>query len=338
MEVKRVQAIASLSMTKNTIPIEFIRSETEQPAITTVQGSVLEVPLIDLNETNEDKVVELITKASEEWGLFQVVNHGIPNEVITRLREAGREFFELPQDEKEVYAKPSDSKDIEGYGTKLQKEVEGKKAWVDHLFHRTWPPSAINYKFWPKNPSYYREANEQYTECLRKVSEKLFKCLSLGLKLEGHELNEAVGGEDLVYMLKINYYPPCPRPDLALGVVAHTDMSAITILVPNDVPGLQVCRDGQWSDVKYIPNALIVHIGDQLEASVLSNGKYKAVLHRTTVNKDKTRMSWPVFLEPPADQEIGPHRKLVDEQENPAKYKTKKYSDYVHCKLNKIPQ
>ncbi|GAB2224214.1 hypothetical protein Droror1_Dr00004966 [Drosera rotundifolia] len=265
MEVERVQAIASLSMTKNTIPIEFIRSETEQPAITTVQGSILEVPSIDLNDTDEDKVVELIAKASEEWGLFQVVHHGIPSEVITRLQEAGREFFELPQDEKEVYAKPSDSQDIEGYGTKLQKEVEGKKAWVDHLFHRTWPPHAINYKFWPNNPSYYREANEQYTECLRKVTEKLFKCLSLGLGLEGHELKEAVGGEDLVYLLKINYYPPCPRPDLALGVVAHTDMSAITILVPNDVPGLQVSRDEQWYDVKYIPNALIIHIGDQLE-------------------------------------------------------------------------
>ncbi|RCU11549.1 isopenicillin N synthase family oxygenase, partial [Acinetobacter baumannii] len=41
------------------------------------------------------------------------------------------------------------------------------------------------------------------------------------------------------YLLKINYYPPCPRPDLALGVVAHTDMSTVTILVPNDVQGPQ---------------------------------------------------------------------------------------------------
>lgn len=79
----------------------------------------------------------------------------------------------------------------------------------------------------------------------------------------------AVGGDDLIYMMKINYYPPCPRPDLALGVVAHTDMSTLTILVPNEVAGLQVFKDDRWYDVKYIPNALIVHIGDQIEVCLI---------------------------------------------------------------------
>ncbi|PON80854.1 Isopenicillin N synthase-like [Trema orientale] len=69
----------------------------------------------------------------------------------------------------------------------------------------------------------------------------------------------------------------------------------------------------------------------------MSNGKYKTVLHRTTVKKDKTRMSWPVFLELPLDLAIGPHPKLVN-KENPPKYKAKKYSDYAYGKLNKIPQ
>ena len=68
--------------------------------------------------------------------------------------------------------------------------------------------------------------------------DKLFKSLSLGLGLEGHELKEAAGGDNFKYLLKINYYPPCPRPDLALGVVADTDMCTITILVPNDVQSL----------------------------------------------------------------------------------------------------
>lgn len=97
------------------------------------------------------------------------------------------------------------------------------------------------------------------------VVEKLLRTLSLGLGLEGEELKAAVGGNELVYLMKINYYPPCPRPDLALGVVAHSDMCAITILVPNEVQGLQAFLDGSWYDVKYIPNALIIHIGDQIE-------------------------------------------------------------------------
>ncbi|KAJ9673682.1 hypothetical protein PVL29_023314 [Vitis rotundifolia] len=269
---------------------------------------------IDPDEAN---LTRLIAEASMEWGIFQIVNHGIPSHVITSLQKVGREFFELSQEEKELYAKLPDSKSIEGYGTKLQKEVEGKKAWVDHLFHNVWPPSAINYHFWPKNPPSYRDANEEYTKCLRGVADKLFSRLSLGLGLDEDELKKSVDGDELTYLLKINYYPPCPRPDLALGV------------------DLQVFRDDHWFDVKYIPNALVIHIGDQLE--ILSNGKYKSILHRTTVNKEMTRMSWPVFLEPPPELAIGPLSRLINE-ENPPKYKEKKYCDYVYCKLNKIPQ
>ncbi|GKU87674.1 hypothetical protein SLEP1_g2036 [Rubroshorea leprosula] len=329
---KRVQGIATC--VKDTIPEEFIRPENEQPGITTVQGTFLEVPIIDLNNPDEEKVMHDIVEASCHWGMFQLVNHGIPNEAISKLQKVGKEFFELSLAEKELYAKPLGS--IEGYGTSLQKEITGgKKAWADHLFHKIWPPSAINYKFWPKNPSTYREANEEYAEHMHGVVEKLFKYLALGLGLEGDELKDGVGGNELIYLMKINYYPPCPQPELALGVPPHTDMSSITILVPNEVQGLQAERDGQWYCVNYVPNALIIHIGDQLE--VVSNGKYKAVLHRTTVTKDKTRISWPVFLEPPPEFGVRPHPKLVNEQ-NPPKYKTKKYKDYVYCKLNKILQ
>lgn len=110
-----------------------------------------------------------------------------------------------------------------------------------------------------------REVNEEYAKYVREVGSKLFKYLSLGLGLEEKAIKEAAGGEDTVYLMKINYYPPCPRPDLALGVTPHTDLSLLTILVPNEVPGLQVLKDDRWIDAKYIPNALIVHIGDQIQ-------------------------------------------------------------------------
>lgn len=103
------------------------------------------------------------------------------------------------------------------------------------------------------------------------VANKLLGFLSKGLGLEEGEIKQGLGGEDLTYMLKINYYPPCPCPELALGVVPHTDMSSITILVPNEVQGLQVFKDGHWYDVAYIPNALIIHIGDQMEVNQLTS-------------------------------------------------------------------
>lgn len=154
MEVERVHEVALLS--RESIPEEFIRSKNEQPGITTVQGKVLEVPTVDFSDPDEEKVVRQVEEASREWGMFQVVNHEIPSEVIRKLQAVGKDFFELPTEEKEVYAKLPDSNSLEGYGTKLQKEVDGKKGWVDHLFNRIWPPSAINFRFWPKNPPSYR--------------------------------------------------------------------------------------------------------------------------------------------------------------------------------------
>lgn len=153
MEVERVQSISSISLKKDTIPSEFIRSIKEQPAITTVHGVIPEIPTIDLSINDEEKLIESISKASKEWGIFQIVNHGIPNEIIEKLQRVGKEFFELSQEEKETYGS---DKTIEGYGSKLQRDPEGKKSWVDHLFHRIWPPSIIKYQFWPKNPPSYR--------------------------------------------------------------------------------------------------------------------------------------------------------------------------------------
>ncbi|KAJ6292141.1 hypothetical protein OIU76_024118 [Salix suchowensis] len=330
MEFDRVQTVASLSFDKETIPEEFIRPEKEQPARTASLGPVPEIPAIDLGDPDQENLVRLIAGASKEWGIFQVVNHGIPCDLITKLQDVGKKFFELPQEEKELIARPSDSKSIEGYGSKLQNNSQAKKSWVDHLFHRIWPPPSINYKFWPSNPPSYREVNEEYAKYMREVADKLLTTLSLGLGLDGHALKEGAGGEEIEFMLKINYYPPCPRPDLALGVVAHTDLSALTVLVPNEVPGLQIFKDENWIETKYIPNALIIHIGDQIE--ILSNGKYKAVLHRTTVAKDKARMSWPVFLESPGELVVGPLPQLIN-KDNPPKFKTKKFKDYKYGRM-----
>ncbi|CAL9133561.1 unnamed protein product [Musa textilis] len=329
----KVQAIASMLQSKDTIPPEYVRMKDEQPGATTYRGPAPAVPVIDLADT--DRVADAIADASREWGIFQLVNHGIPAAVIGELQRVGREFFELPQEEKEAYAADPRSGSIEGYGTQIQKDPNGKKAWGDYLFHNVWPPSRINHAKWPRQPSSYREANEEYTKYLLGILDKILDNLSLGLGIEGSALKKAMGGEEMDMLLKINYYPPCPRPDLALGVVAHSDLSAVTILVPNDVPGLQISKDDRWIDLDYVPGALIIHIGDQIE--ILSNGKYKSVLHRATVSKEKVRISWPVFCSPPPEMMVGPLPQFVSDQ-NPAKYKTKKYKDYQYCKLNKLPQ
>lgn len=113
----------------------------------------------------------------------------------------------------------------------------------------------------------HREVTEEYNKEMMRITDEVLKLLSEGLGLEEKVLKSCLGGEDIEMEMKINMYPPCPQPELALGVEPHTDMSALTILVPNDVPGLQVWKDGNWVAVNYLPNALFVHIGDQLQVS-----------------------------------------------------------------------
>ncbi|ESQ37977.1 hypothetical protein EUTSA_v10028827mg [Eutrema salsugineum] len=293
------------------------------------------IPIVDLSQTNEELMARAVVKASQEWGVFQVVNHEIPEELLRRLQKVGRQFFELPEKEKEAVAKPANSKDIQGYATNSHKEdTQDGADRSDHLFHNISPPSWIDYRYWPKNPPHYREVNEEYARHVKKLVEKILGWLSEGLGLDREALiKEGFGGGDTaVYTMKINHYPPCPKPGLVLGLQPHTDIHGLTILVPNEIPGLQVFKDDQWFDVEYKPYAIVFLIGDPILR--MSNGKYKNVLHRTTMDKEKTRMSWAVLLKPTYDKVIRPLTKLDDEA---PKFKPITYGDHVYRKVNNLP-
>nr|WGJ63360.1 flavonol synthase FLS2 [Hypericum monogynum] len=331
MEVERVQALAYGGLKE--LPLQFVRPAHERPENTKPLEGVT-VPVISMDHP-DDVLAEEVSKACSEWGFLLITDHGLPPSLIQQLQEAGRQFFGLSQKEKEAYSNDPASGKYEGYGTKMTKNLDEKVEWIDYFFHVMSPPSKVNHEFWPKHPPFYREVTEEYKKEMVRITDRILMLLSKGLGLEEKVVKTKLGGDGLEFEMKINMYPPCPQPELALGVEPHTDMSALTILVPNDVPGLQVWKDGNWVAVNYVPNALFVHVGDQLE--VLSNGKFKSVLHRSVVNKERMRMSWAVFVAPPHEAMIGPLEELVDEQ-NPPKYSTKTFAEYRHRKFNKLPQ
>ncbi|WJX38596.1 flavonol synthase [Trifolium repens] len=331
MEIKRVQTLAFNYLKE--LPPQFIRSDNERPENTKALEGV-NVPIISLSQPH-NLLMKKITQAASEWGFFVIIDHDISPKLIQSLQDVGNEFFSLPQKEKELYANDPSSGKFEGYGTKMTKNLEEKVEWLDYYFHLMSPCSKVDYEMWPKSPSSYREVVQEYNKEILSVTNNILELLSEGLELESKTLKSSLGGEEIELEMKINMYPPCPQPELALGVEAHTDMSALTLLVSNDVPGLQVWKDNNWVAVNYLQNALFVHIGDQLE--VLSNGKYKSVLHRSLVNKERKRMSWAVFVTPPHDVVVGPLPQLVNDQ-NPAKFSTKTYAEYRYRKFNKIPQ
>ncbi|EEF40182.1 flavonol synthase/flavanone 3-hydroxylase [Ricinus communis] len=331
MEVERVQALSNGGLKE--LPPQFVRPAHERPENTVAIDGVT-VPVISMSLPH-DVLVNEVNKACSEWGFFLITDHGVPLSLIQHLKEVGQEFFALPQEEKEVYANDPTTGRFEGYGTKMTKNHDEKIEWIDYFFHVIAPVSRVNYDLCPENPPSYREVTEEYKKEMVKMADELLKLLSKGLGLEENVLKSHLGDEKVELEMKINMYPPCPQPHLALGVEPHTDMSALTILATNDVPGLQVWKDDNWVAVNYLPNALFIHVGDQLQ--VLSNGKYKSVLHRSLVNKEKMRMSWAVFIIPPHEALIGPVAELMDNQ-NPPKYSTKTFAEHRYRKLNKLPQ
>lgn len=66
-------------------------------------------------------------------------------------------------------------------------------------------------------------------------------------------------------MLVTNFYPPCPEPDLTLGMHPHSDYGFLTLLLQDEVEGLQIQYQDKWLTVQPIPNAFVVNIGDHLE-------------------------------------------------------------------------
>lgn len=106
-----------------------------------------------------------------------------------------------------------------------------------------------------------------YTTKLAMLNEFILKAMAKSLNLqENCFLNQY--GENATMVARYNFYPPCPRPDLALGVKPHADGSAVTFLLQdNEVEGLQVLKDGKWFRVPVVPNALLINAGDQVEVS-----------------------------------------------------------------------
>ncbi|KAK4260501.1 hypothetical protein QN277_003603 [Acacia crassicarpa] len=264
----RVENLAKSGI--KSIPKEYVRPEEELINMGDVfeqekKKEGPEVPTVDLKEMESDdeevrrSCRERLKKAAEEWGVMQLVNHGIPIELINAVKESGEAFFALPFEEKEKYANDQSSGNVQGYGSKLANNASGQLEWQDYLFHLIFPEDKCDLSIWPKTPSRYTEVtSDQYARHLRKLASKILGMLSLGLGLE-----EEVGGmEELLLQLKINYYPICPQPEKALGVEAHTDVSSLTFLLHNMVPGLQLFYHGKWVTAKCVPDSILMHVGD----------------------------------------------------------------------------
>ncbi|XP_073133549.1 flavanone 3-dioxygenase 2-like [Henckelia pumila] len=284
-----------------------------------------EIPTIDLaglNGSAECKVttVKAIGDACAEWGFFRIKNHGIDEKVGSEMLEVIEEFFGLCLEEKMKYYSEDVLSPIR-YGTSLNTPLAHKLHWRDYLRHYGHPFTDTIVQLWPNNPSHYRNVAKAYLEEIWKLAMKIGGAVSESIGLDEGYFERSLG--EGVQILSCNYYPPCPEPNKTLGLAAHSDHGGLTILMQNGVEGLQIKHDDTWLSVHHVPSAFVVNVGDYLE--ILSNGKYKSIEHRASVNQHKTRMSVAVGHGPEMSSTIGPASPLANE----ARYRSIVYKDYV---------
>uniref|UniRef100_R7W6M9 Protein SRG1 n=1 Tax=Aegilops tauschii TaxID=37682 RepID=R7W6M9_AEGTA len=284
------------------------------------------IPIIDLSRlpapgNSSDEVAKMQSRLGELGPLPE------PS-FLGDVMKVTREFYKLPLDEKQKYSNLVDGEEflMEGYGNDIVVSEKQTLDWSDRLYLVVEPESRRIYSLWPTQPPSFRDIMCEYTVRCREIASLVLRHLAKMLDLHKDYFVEMIE-EDAITYARLNYYPPCPKPNQVLGLKPHTDATVITVVFIDDsVSGLQVQKNGVWYKVPIVPNALLVNTGDVME--ILSNGFFKSPVHRAVTNAEEDRVSLVMFYTTDPEREIGPVPELVDDK-RPARYRKIKSKDYL---------
>ncbi|WP_187970130.1 isopenicillin N synthase family dioxygenase [Aquibium microcysteis] len=273
------------------------------------------VPLIDLADSFSDdiekrkKVAWEIHKACVDPGFFYIVNHGIPQQVMDDQLALAAKFFELPLDEKMAMDSrfQSSTRGYEPMAAQTLDEgsppdlkegfMSSVNADENHRYTKlNVPGTGLNQ--WPPSFPEFKVQYEAYVEKALDLGRHVARLIALSLELPEDYFD--AGLEEPLHYCRILKYPPMPKDAKPnqLGAGAHTDWGLITLLLQDDVGGLEVrSASGDWIAAPPVRGAYIVNLGEMFP--VITNDAYKATMHRVLNNtSDKVRYSCPTFVDP----------------------------------------
>ncbi|WOD07247.1 isopenicillin N synthase family dioxygenase [Marinomonas sp. GJ51-6] len=307
----------------------------------------MSIPLIDLEKLTHEtlsirqKEIQLLDKACREIGFFYLVNTSIPSSLMKALMREAKRFFALPQAEKEAID-IAKSKNHRGYGRIGEEQLDenGHADWKETFdmaleFPEDHPlavkyPSMYESNQNPSDPRTVEVLQDYYVEAFG-VAHKVLTAMAQALSLEDNFFTK--GFTDHVTVLRMIHYPPRPQNDHDNGAGAHTDYGCVTLLLQDDIGGLQVKnRQGEWVDATPIENAIVVNIGDLMQH--WTNDEYVSTAHRVRASaEDVHRYSFPFFVEPDYETEVACVPTCATKA-NPAKYEPILSGDWIKARLD----
>jgi isopenicillin N synthase-like dioxygenase len=100
-----------------------------------------------------------------------------------------------------------------------------------------------------------------------KLLVRIVELLLAGLRVSKTSKTNRMLKGNLIQLLRLGSYEPCPQPEMVLGFKPHLDHTILTAMVQDDIGGLEVNKDGQWYKVAPIPGAIVIILGDQIQVS-----------------------------------------------------------------------
>jgi isopenicillin N synthase-like dioxygenase len=257
---------------------------------------VTAVPVIDLQRSPAVVAAELDAVCCDV-GFFQIVGHGVPDDVADRAWAAATAFFDLPLAEKMTVAKPDPTYPY-GYvpmtGETLARSLgdggapDLKESFnagpIDPLgrpFADDDEAGAFSPNLWPVVLPELRAATEPYFREMLGLSARLLGLFAQALGLPVDHFDSFIH-ESTSAIRALNYpdqgEPPAPGQ---LRAGAHTDYGTLTILRQDDAPGGLEVRspvDARWVPIPSVPGAFVVNVGDLLAR--WTNDRWRSTLHR----------------------------------------------------------
>lgn len=276
----------------------------------TVDAATL--PIIDVSGLSSPDpaaraaVGQALRSACLDKGFFYCAGHGIPQGLVDAVFEESRRFFARPIDQK-MQVEKSTSSCNRGYeilgGQTLETGAppDRKEGYYIGLELTQDDPRVVAGRFnrgpnlWPSAQPGFRPTMMAYFSALQILGERLMQGMALSLGLP--EDHFAPFCRDPLATLRLLHYPP-QRTDAVegeKGAGAHTDFGGLTILMQDDVGGLQVYdnqTDG-WIHAEPIPGTYVVNLGDMIAR--WTNDTYRSTLHRVVNASGRERYSIPFF-------------------------------------------